>query len=984
MSLLSRLILALVLFETAVFAQSEIAFATLNGTVLDATGAAVPNAKLTLTNTNTGLQRTVESTEAGLFNFSRIPAGAYDLNVEAQGFKQSRRSGIGLNVGSVLTLDLSLEVGGTTETVTVTTETPVIETTRSQTSTVINEKAVRDLPINNRNFLDFAALTPGVVFDPRGGDLSFGGQRGPMNSLLIDGADSNNLFFGQSTGRAGVRNPYSFSQESVQEFQVNANGYLPEVGRAGGGVINVITKSGTNDIHGNAFWFWRTTKLNANRASNKWSPNAANPQGLPRQRYEFDQFGANAGGPAIRDRLFWFFNYEGQRNQDPVTLTLPGVPGDPATQQAVSELAQYIAPYQRTQNNDIMLLKLDWNISPNQSLNGRYNYHRFKGQNYENTFQTAENGTGNSNIYTDNVTLNYNRVIGSTKIWDARFNFVRDDEPGTANAPGPRTVENQGGQQYIEFGQNNFCPRYTNLTSYQGISTLGWTAGSHTFKFGGDLNVSKIENYFPGQFGGTYNFNSLADYAARRPSSYIQAFGGPNTEGPLSRPDVSEYAFFAQDSWRASQRLTLNYGVRYDLFDYRAGDFRNDNPGLLALGIETDRINLDKNNVSLRFGFAYKLTDRVVMRGGVGNYYGRTSAIVTGTAHTNNGFTVLQYFFTPATPGFPTYPNILANPTFSFAPNVYALPNDYEQPETYQWSYSIEFQPLRDVAVNVGYLGVRGLRLPRTRDLNLPTPEALQGTVISGSERTPITFFRYTAARPNSAFGRVQINESAARSIYHAGFVQITKRYAQNFQLQASYTWSKVIDTVPTPVAVVPETGDDAALPQFTIFPDVDRAVGDSDVPHRLVASGVWDINYAQSLQNRFWRGLLHGYQLSMIGSANSGRPYSLRVNLDLNGDGNTRNDRPPYVGRNTERLPMFATLDLRASKDIGLFTERARLRLMFEAFNVTNRTNITGRNAGLYNVNLAAREFTRPTNFGFANASGDPRILQLAAKVIW
>ncbi len=172
-------------------------------------------------NKNTGFERSTLTSDAGIYNFLRLPVGTYDVTVEAKGFRPVKRTGLALGIGAVATVNVSLEIGSSTEMVTVNSEVPVVETTRSQTSTVVNDKAVRDLPINGRNFLDFALLTPGVSSDPRGGDLSFGGQRGTANSLLVDGGDSNNLFFGQSSGRAGVRNPYAFSQDAVQEFQVN-------------------------------------------------------------------------------------------------------------------------------------------------------------------------------------------------------------------------------------------------------------------------------------------------------------------------------------------------------------------------------------------------------------------------------------------------------------------------------------------------------------------------------------------------------------------------------------------------------------------------------------------------------------------------------------------------------------------------------------------------------------------------------------------
>lgn len=285
-----KLFLAGVAFACMAAAQSEAGAGTISGSAMDPSGAAVAGARVTATSVATGFQRVAETTEGGIFTLVRLPAGVYEVTVEKQGFKTLRRSGVVVNVGSVTPLDARLEIGAVSESITVTSEVGVVETSRSQTSTVVEEKLVRDLPINGRNFLDFSTLTPGVVRDPRGGDLSFGGQRGTVNSFLIDGADSNNLFFGQSTGRQGVRNPYSVSMDAVQEFQVNTNSYAPEIGRAAAGVVNVITKSGTNELHGTGFFFYRDTNLNANNAINK-----ANNR--PRAPYKFRQFGGNLGGP---------------------------------------------------------------------------------------------------------------------------------------------------------------------------------------------------------------------------------------------------------------------------------------------------------------------------------------------------------------------------------------------------------------------------------------------------------------------------------------------------------------------------------------------------------------------------------------------------------------------------------------------------------------------------------------------------------------
>src|SRR5262249_4813663 len=249
-------VLAIILcVSITAIAQTEIGAASLSGKITDSSGAVVPAASVTVTEQSTGFSRTTMSNEAGLYNLPRLPIGLYNLSVSKEGFKAIKRDAVPLQVGAVAAVDFRLEIGNAVEEVTVTAE--AVETTSSTASSNITQEAVANLPVNGRNFLDFTLLTPGVVRDPtRGGDLSFAGQRGPANTVLVDGADSNNLFFGQATGRVGFR-PFSYSEEAVQEFQVSSAGYQAEVGRAGGGAINVITKSGSNSFHGSIFEFYR-------------------------------------------------------------------------------------------------------------------------------------------------------------------------------------------------------------------------------------------------------------------------------------------------------------------------------------------------------------------------------------------------------------------------------------------------------------------------------------------------------------------------------------------------------------------------------------------------------------------------------------------------------------------------------------------------------------------------------------------------------
>ena len=962
------------LLSNTAFAQAPVGGAALNGTITDPTGAAISGAKVTATSTNTGFTRTTATTDAGLFNFPDLPVGTYDLTVEQSGFKSVKRSGIALAVGAVATLDIPMELGATQETVSVSAEVPVVETTRSQTSTVVNTQAVADLPINGRNFLDFTVLTPGVTRDPtRTGDLSFGGERGTSNSLLVDGSDANNLFFGQSEGRAGTgRSPYSFSQDAVEEFQVNTNGYSAEVGRAGGGVINVITKSGTNDFHGTAFEFFRDKALNANSWEN-------NRRGIPRRAYHFNQFGGNFGGPIVKNKLFFFFDYDGQRNTtpNPVFFTVP-VPSDPLSQQGAQMLQKYLTPYSNALNNDVYLGKVDWNLTSNQRVSVRYNANRFVGQNFENSGpSSAAEHTGNSNVTTDNIAASHTIALGGLSVLESRFIFTRDDEPGLANSTAPEAFVRQNGATELAIGRNDFSPRYTNVKSYQWTESFSHIMGRHTLKFGLDMDFQQIGNYFPGNFSGSYVFNSLADFAADKPFSFTQAFAGTGTAGPLSNPNVSEYSFYAQDSWRVTDRLTLNYGLRYDLFDYAQPSVHNPDPGLAAMGLDTARIPLDSNNLGPRFGFAYRLDDsgKTAIRGGYGIYYGRTPTILTGTAITQNGIQVQTYTLFN---NFPTYPNVLSGPpTLSRTPDIYVFAPNYVQPLTHQWSFNLEHQFGNDYGLTIGYLGVRGEHLTRTRDINLYPEVPLQGTIAGLG---PVTYYRHPG-RVDPNFGRISLFDSGADSIYHGGFIQLTKRFSQSFQVQTSYTYSKVIDDAPDFTSVVVGV-DDPKNAQNTLQPNLERGLGNADIRHRFVFSGVWDINYAKSLSNPVARAILGGYQLSTISTLQSGRPYTILVGGDVNNDGNTRTDRPPSVGRNTIEGPNFLDVDVRVTRDFALYAERVKLRMMFEAFNLTNRANFSSLLTTQYNFTAATGTFSPAAGYLTPTTTFDPRILQLAAKI--
>jgi hypothetical protein len=964
-------------------AQSGVGTTALNGTVTDPTGAVITGAQVNAKNTQTGFVRQSTTTDAGFYSLTELPVGVYEITVRASGFKTATKAEIRLTVGSVTTLNIPLEIGTSTETVSVSVEVPVVETSRSATTTSVGLRQVQDLPINGRNFLDFTLLTPGVVRDPtRTGDLSFGGQRGTSNSLLVDGSDANNTFYGQSAGRTGTgRNPYSFSEDAVQEFTVNTNGYAAEIGRAGGGVINTITKSGTNAFHGGVFEFYRDKALNAN----SWDNNAL---GRPKRAYHFNQFGGNIGGPIKQDKLFFFFDYDGQRNTTPNTVA-PGIlpaPTDVLGQQVLQSLQPYFASYANSLNNDVYLGKVDWNINDRQHISFRYNANRFVGQNYENAGATSASGhTGNSNVSTDNAGAIYTNALSPSAVLEGRFFYMRDYEPGTANSNSPETIITQSGTSVIAFGRNSFSPRSANIDNFQPTATLSLTKGAHTFKFGTDIILQQISNYFPGNFGGSFTFTSYDNYALNLPSSFTQAFAGPGTTGATVYPNVNEYAFFAQDSWRMNRKLTLNYGIRYDLFDYAQPPVLNPDPSLAALNIRTNRINIDHGDIGPRFGFAYTPTDdgKTVIRGGYGMFYAVTPSIFTGTAFTQNGIQVQSFTFNaPAIPV--TYPNFLPGiPSGNRTPSLFVFANDFNNPRTQQWNLNIERQLGNNYAVTIGYLGVMAVHLPRTRDINLYPASDVTLPVQGGGA---FTFSRFPTLRPDRNFGRIWLAESGAESIYHGGFIQLSKRFSSSFLLQTSYTWSHVIDDNPDATAVVFGT-DDAKIVQNNLQPNLDRGNGNADIRHRFTFSGVWDLNYVPNDGNRFLRALANGWEISTIATLQSGRPYTSTIGQipDLNNDGNLRDDRTPGQARNALRGPNFLNDDVRISRYFPLGTERVRLQLIGEAFNVTNRVNFISLRTTQYNYTgtgfVPLSTFLTPAP---GNATSDPRILQLAAKIVF
>ncbi len=979
----------------------QAATATIEGLVTDPNAAVVPNATVTVRNVNTGFERTITTDSDGIYRLPLLPPGTYEISAIAPGFAQNRYGNITLNVGQKLNVDLGLRVN-ITETVQITDAAPIVETTRTNVSGSVTERTVRELPVNGRNFLDFVTLTPGVVRDPRGGDLSFGGQKGTLNSVQIDGVDNNNMFFGQSLGRTGSgRAPYQFSQDAVQEFQVNTSTFSAEFGRAAGGIINVVTKSGTNDFHGVAFDFYRDRALNANRLNASTTGTGAAQRTLltpapSKPPYHFHQFGGNLGGPIKKDRAFFFFNYDGQRNTQPnlVNILPPAIATDPASVAGRNRLLPLANNYVRQFNQDVYLGKVDWQLDSGNRLNLRYNRQNFTGTNLENGGATnAQEHSGNSLVTTDTFTVTLNTAFSPRLLNEFRTQIARDREPGLSNSDNPEAIIQQGGPTALTIGRNNFSPRETTERKYQLIDNVSYITGKHSLKGGVDVNIEKIKNFFPGFFGAGYTFTSYANFTNNVVASFTQAFAGDGTTGAETHPDFNEYSFFVQDDWRVSNKMNLNLGLRYDAQAMSQGGTRNPAASLAAAGIDTSRAHNDYNNIAPRLGLAYKPTDsdRFVIRLGYGLFYGRTPSIALGTAHSNNGINVQSFTLTNPTNlvypfRFASLADIRARGGAAATPNLFVFERNYQQPYTHQGSAGAELGITKDMAFSATYLTVRGRHLQRTRDINL---QPLVATPIAGG--IVPTFFRYpgttSPTRPIAGFGRISEFESNGVSSYNALALQLNKRFAQHYQLLFSYTWSRVTDDAPDATSVVTgNAGDDAKQAQYSLNLRDERGRGNADTPHRYVASAVWDLDYFKG--NNLARVIIGGWQVSGIYQLASNLPFSSRLAgaVDLNNDGNRNSDRAPGTTRNSNRIGYFASLDFRATKTF-YFTERVRLQFIGEFFNLLNRVNYTAFDENLYivnGVNTPGVSLTQRAGFRDPRLTNDPRIGQLALKFLF
>ena len=974
----------------------------IQGVCRDPEGAAVPGVTVTIRQAETGTERVMKSDETGRFAAPFMPVGTYSIQADYPGMVQLSRTGLVLTVGS--TLEITLDMVPTAlqqQVVTVVTDTPLVPTSQTEVSTTMNALDIQNLPVNGRRWENFVLLTPGVTNDGTFGLVGFHGIVGVFNNTMVDGADNNQAFFADERGRNRI--PYAISQETIREFQVNNSNFSAEFGRAAGGVVNAVTRSGTNDFHGSAFYFLRDRSFLAldpfARAQNQAKP--------PERRH---QFGGSAGGPIVRDKVFFFSSYDQQNRNFPITVLPNGgenfylgstAPTD-ATQQAVSFLRSMIGVFPRTANQNLGYLKMDWQLNDAHRLTSSINILDFRSPNGVQTASVVAipvGSNGQDGVKTETSITSLTSVLTPSIVNEVRFQYSRDFEFQNPNGPGPSVTINNGTGNSFQYGMPNFLPRpaYPNEKRFQFIDNFSFLRGLHDFKVGLDINEIRdvFINIFQG--GGVYAYNNLTNFAldygrvdtgantGKHYNTFTQAFDVTNPEGKANFSTV-DYNFYGQDSWRVTPTLTFNYGLRYEY--QQIPQPKRINP-LLPL---TWRLHQDKNNFGPRLGFAWQFMPKTLFRIGYGLSFGRTEHSTLSNFFLNNGVTQLVYLLNPATnaAGSPAFPAVFSNPPTGQQGTItinLAAP-DFVNPEVHQASAELEHRLGSSLDISARYMMARGTHLPYTRDTNIaPATQFRTYNVLdaNGAVQNTISVPFYNA-RINPAFGQLLTYETGVSSWYHALILQATQRFNYGIQFSTSFTWSHATDDGQSSFTFLP---GNTVLDPYNIR--ADHGNGVLDQRKRLVFNGLWQPSIKSS--GFAQRALLAGWKLSGIVALSDGFPQTGTVNLANLAGGlgsglnaaQATNNRFPGIGRNAFVRPGLSNVDARVAREFR-FKESKSVEFLVEGFNVFNRVNYATVNATQYTLvgtNLVPNPlFMKPQTALSYPSVGNPRQLQLALRV--
>ena len=905
-------------------AQQNVTSGTLSGRIEDVSGAVVSGVTVTATHLETNQQLTTTSDVEGRYRFPYLRTGAYDLKIEAQGFESLTKQ-LNVLVGQALDMPIKLDVAGVTAQVRIGSDTPIVETVRTQITETIRPREIHELPLNGRNYLDLALLVPGVSPTNTGSNqrfaetsavpgqgISIAGQRNLYNSFVVDGVSAND-------DAADLTGTY-YSQEVIDQFQVVTSGGIAEFGRASGGVVNILTKSGTNDWRGSLYGFFRNQRFDAR-----------NPLAPTKDLLTQAQYGVSLGGPIRRERTFFFTNFEQTRRNYSAVLTI-----SPAAVNLINNrlrAVNYSGPLVTTGvvpasfDTTNFFTRIDHSINQHNLLSARYSLYHINAVNSRSVggLNDISRGTGLSdtdqNVVVSNVTTFSSRTLN-----EARFQYTNSRLDAPVNDEVGPAVNIAG---IANFGTATVSPlaRDINLTEF--VDNVSTQRGDHSLKFGGDILYNRVNIVFPGALQGVYAFSSLNNFLAGNYLNYQQAFGAPSQF--QSNPN---FGVFVQDEWRLRRDLTLNAGLRYDIQDL------------------PEPIKTDTDNIAPRVGLVYAPGDhKTVVRASVGLYYDRIPMRATSNALQRDGSKFLVVQLSPTQPGAPVFPNVLAlqPSTLPTKPNITRIDPNIETSYSQQANLQIERELPGNAVVSLGYLHVRALHVILSRNVNVPAVPASAGIPNLG--------------RPDPNWGNISRFESSGTSNYDGMVVSFNKRAARWANLRVSYTLSKTIDDADNFFF-------SSVQNNFNIHDD--RGLSDNDQRHRLVVSG--SLEAPQEGKASGIQSALRGFQLGYIFTYGSRLPFNVLLGSDRNFDTNN-NDRPVGVGRNTGRGFDFASFDLRLSRRFRL-TERVDLQLLAEGFNLLNRANF-----GVPNNTFGSGVQPLPA-FGEPTAAFDPRQFQFGMKV--
>jgi hypothetical protein len=991
----SLVVLCLALAPVA-FAQTRATTADLAGTVVDQSSAPIPGATVTARNIHTNVSRNTTTDQRGQFAIPALPLGTYTVSAELTGFSPRAVDDVVLTLGSLVEVRITLPVAGGQELVVVAADAPIVDPQKTVVSEVVSQRQIESLPIDGRNFIGFTLLAPGVSTDrtPQQGasgtsGLTFAGQRARSNNITVDGVDNNDASVGSVRA--------TFSQEAIQEFQVLTSSYSAEFGKATGGVVNIVTKSGTNTRNGNLFFFIRDESLNAKDHFERFDPSGG---AIDRTKapYGQRQYGGTLGGPVSRDRTFYFLAFErldiSAHNfvniDDATVVTLAGQPLGTSAQ--ILRNAGFVVetghvPYRIRSNQ--FLGKIDHQLNAQNSLSGRFNWASNLNENIEPFGGIVARSRGAALDSSDVMgALAFTSVRSARMVNELRFQVASRDQKVNSLDPacgGECDLETEGGPTLevlgvASVGRQRFTPQPRENLRVQVLDTVSYYTGTHQMKAGFDFNyIDQPTQRLPLHFGGRYifgaipaaqaplfglppvNVSAIAAVSLGLPGRYVQGYG--NSAAPYNYRDFS---FFAQDDWRITPRLTAKFGVRYQLQAWPAVSYT-------VTGYPTTyEFPGDWNNIAPRLGVTWDATGdrKTSVHAAYGLYYDNLITGLIGITKGINGGDGVRTFVAslPTSRAAWLSPGRrLPEPATTYPSLVISIDPGLETPYAHQFAIGVERELPGSFSLSTDFIHVRGFKQPSTLDYNPVVPSLGPGrrpADVNGVAGTSASVLQYTS------FGETR---------YRGLTISTRRRFANGYQLMVGYTLAKAEDTGTDFQSefIAQDSGrgrnpDDLDGLPLGFDPDSEKGPSIQDQRHRFVASGIYV--------------LPANVELSSIVTIGSGRPYNVLAGVDLNGDADGgATDRPrAAIGdiatsaqRNAGTLPVQATVDVRLSRRFGI--GRAIVEGIFEVFNLFDRANYTAVN-NVFGTGSYPNE-PLPT-FGQFTQSGAPRQVQLAAKI--